>query len=82
MELFDKMQWKVHYCYSHVIGVVCIHLKYALSVDIPMSHNAQNAKKYAGAISKILHGLCVCTGDNPLAKARGSSSHKHAQTIQ
>ena len=32
---------------------------------------------HAGAI-----WLCVCTGDNPLAKDRGLSSRKYAQTIQ
>ena len=29
---------------------------------------------HAGEISKLLYGLCVCTGDNPIAKARGLSS--------
>ena len=33
-------------------------------------------------IIKLLFGLCVCMGDNPLAKARGLSSHTDAQTIQ
>ena len=26
---------------------------------------------HAGTIRKLLYGLCVCTGDNPLAKAPG-----------
>ena len=34
---------------------------------------------HAGAISKLLCGLCVCTGDNPLAKACGLSSPAHTQ---
>ena len=39
---------------------------------------------HAGAIRKVLNGcwLCVCTGDNPLAKARGLSSRPYAQTIR
>ena len=37
---------------------------------------------YAGAKSTVLYGLFVCMGDNPLAKARGLSSHTDAQAIQ
>ena len=37
---------------------------------------------HAGAIRKLLYGLCVCTGDNPLAKARVLSSLTYAQTMQ
>ena len=36
----------------------------------------------AGAIRQLLYGLCACTGDNALAKARGLSSRTYAQTIQ
>ena len=35
---------------------------------------------YCGA-SEIEHGLCACTVDNPLAKARGLSLRKGAQTM-
>ena len=31
--------------------------------------------------SEIEHGLCACTVDNPLAKARGLSLHTSAQTM-
>ena len=37
---------------------------------------------HAAALRKLLYGLYVCTGDNPLAKARGLSSRTYAQTIQ
>ena len=36
---------------------------------------------HTGAISKLEYGSCVCTGDNPLADARGLSSRTDAQTI-
>ena len=35
---------------------------------------------YCGT-SEIEHGLCACTVDNPLAKARGSSLRTGAQTM-
>ena len=34
---------------------------------------------HAGAIRKLLCGLCVCMEDNPLAKACGLFSHTDAQ---
>ena len=34
-----------------------------------------------GATSEIEHGLCACTVDNPLAKARGLSLRTGAQTM-
>ena len=37
---------------------------------------------HAGARRKLLYGLCICTSDNPLAKARGLSSRTDAQTMQ
>ena len=42
--------------------------------------NTKYKKMNAGAISKLLYGFYVCTGDNPLAKASGLSSRTHAQT--
>ena len=46
-----------------------------------ISHNAQSA--HACWCNKaVIVWLCVCTGENPLAKARGLSSHTYAQTIQ
>ena len=36
---------------------------------------------HTGAISKLEYGSCVCTGDNPLADARGLFSRTDAQTI-
>ena len=40
-------------------------------------------KVYTGycGTSEIEHGLCACTVDNPLAKARGLSLRTGAQTI-
>ena len=40
-------------------------------------------KIYTGyhGTSEIEHGLCVCTIDNPLAKARELSLHTGAQTM-
>ena len=32
--------------------------------------------------SEIVHCLCACTVDNPLAKARGLSLHTGAQTMR
>ena len=36
---------------------------------------------HTGAKSKLDYGSCVCTGDNPLADARGLSSRTDAQTL-
>ena len=36
---------------------------------------------YAGAIRKLLYGLCTCTESSPLAKARGLSSRTDAHTM-
>ena len=36
---------------------------------------------YCGGTSEIEHGLCACTVDNPLAKARGLSLRTGAQTM-
>ena len=33
---------------------------------------------HAGTIRNLLHGMCVCAEDNPLAKACGLSSHTDA----
>ena len=40
-------------------------------------------KVYSGycGTSEIEHGLCACTVDNPLAKARGLSLRTGAQTM-
>ena len=40
-------------------------------------------KVYTGycGTSEIEHGLCTCTVDNPLAKARGLSLRTGAQTM-
>ena len=40
-------------------------------------------KVYTGyhGTSEIEHGLCACTDDNPLAKARGLSLRTGAQTM-
>ena len=40
-------------------------------------------KVYTGyhGTSEIEHGLCACTGDNPLAKARGLFLRTGAQTM-
>ena len=36
---------------------------------------------HAGAMSKLLYGLCVCTSDIQLVKARGFSTCTYAQTL-
>ena len=36
---------------------------------------------HAGEIRNLLYGLCVCIGDNLLAKARELSSHTDSQAI-
>ena len=40
----------------------------------------QNVHLHIGAISWLECGLCICTGDNPLAEVRGSSSRTDVQT--
>ena len=55
---------------------------YCTFVDICQSFTSTNSQCNAGAIRMLLCGLCVCTGDNPLANARGLSSRTGAQTIQ
>ena len=51
--------------------------------DIPMFYikylTMHKVQMHAVAIRQLLYGLC--TGDNPLAKARGLSSRTYAQTI-
>ena len=42
--------------------------------------NVQDLRLVIG-ISEIEHGLCACTVDNPLAKARRLSLHTGAQTM-
>ena len=37
---------------------------------------------HAGAIMKLLYGLCVCTRDNPLAIARRLTPCADVETIQ
>ena len=55
-------------------------------VDIPMLNvkyfAMHKVQIHAGAIRQLLYGFCVCTGDNPLAKARGLSSRTDTQIIQ
>ena len=36
-------------------------------------------QSHAGAMRKLWYDLCVCKGDNPLAQARGLSSHTTVQ---
>ena len=43
-------------------------------------HNVQGLHWLCGT-SEIEHGLCACTVDNPLAKARGLSLRSGAQTL-
>ena len=38
-----------------------------------------NELMHACSLSKLLYSWYICTGDNPLAKARGLSSHTDAQ---
>ena len=34
---------------------------------------------HVGALNKILYGVCVCMGNNPLTKARGLPFHTDTQ---
>ena len=68
------------YMYHKVIDIVHVH--------VPQSTDTQSLARiicnvYTGyhGTSEIEHGLCACTVDNPLAKARGLSLHTGAQTM-
>ena len=67
--------WSMMGTFSHTFSIN------ALFIDIPMVNardlDMHKLQMHADAIS-----ICVCTGDNPLAIARGVSSHTDAQTIQ
>ena len=62
-----------------------------ISLVIPLlQDNANFSMKYfamgkvctdKGSIKQLYHGLSACTGDNPLAKARGSSPRTGGQTM-
>ena len=53
----------------------------ALLSDIPMFY-IKYLKMHKVHMKAFIVWLCVCAGDNPLAKARGLSSRTYAQTIQ
>ena len=58
--------FKVTYCNAPFIGISMFYIKY-LTIIISTSANA------AGAIRKLLYGLCICMEDNPHTKAHGLS---------
>ena len=58
--------------YCTYIDIQKFNTKYLVMYKVQM---------HTGAISKLEYGSCVCTGDNPLADARGLSSRTDAQTI-
>ena len=58
--------------YCTYIDIQKFNTKYLVMYKVQM---------HTGAISKLEYGPSVCTGDNPLADARGLSSRTDAQTI-
>ena len=50
----------------------------SLIMGIPPSPEIYTDK---GRIKKLYHGLSTCTGDNPLAKARGLTPRTGGQTM-
>ena len=65
-------------CYMLSFSCTTIH-RYPI---FSTRHSIMN-KVYTGycGTSEIEHGLCACTVDNPLAKARGLSLRTGAQTM-
>ena len=58
--------------YCTYVDIQKFNIKYLITYKVQI---------HTGAISYLEYGSCVCTGDNPLAEARGLSSHTDAQTI-
>ena len=56
-----------------------MHAKLHPFIDSPMSRNAQNAKAW-WCNKQVIVWFCVCTGDNPLAKARGLPARTATKT--
>ena len=75
----------------YYIDVVFIHMHYSCDVCAlcttfhrnPIFSTRYSVKVYTGyhGTSEIEHGLCACTVDNLLAKARGLSLRTGAQTM-
>ena len=75
------VQARLKLCCSHVtIYTYCTFGWYSNALH-QIFHNAQTAHA-CWCKKAIIVWLCVCTGDNPLAKARGLSSCTYAHTIQ
>ena len=49
---------------TSALDILMFYIKYLTICKVQM---------HAGAIRKLFCGLCICTGDNRLAKARGIS---------
>ena len=65
------------------IMMVQIGMLKALFDIAPLSGVSMSQVRHAcWCNKKVIVRLCVCTGENPLAKARGLSSRTYAQTIQ
>ena len=69
---FVRGPWGINMSYCTYIDIQKFNIKYLVMYKVQM---------HTGVISKLEYGSCVCTGDNPLADARGLSSRTDAQTI-
>ena len=57
-------------------------LLYWPTIYVHQISQIQKVQMCAGAISKLLYGVCACTEDRLFAKTRGFSSSTDEQTIQ
>ena len=67
-----KLAYEILVLIATLSDIPIFYIKYLIMHKVHM---------HAGAIRQFLW-LFVCTGDNPLAKARGLPSRTYAQTIQ
>ena len=78
--------------YLHVVNLL-VHV-HSISLvgflfnikEVALLHSAKyfvmhKVQVHNKTISYLVYGSCVCTDDNPLAKARGLSSHTDGRTI-
>ena len=65
----------------NLTNILIAHLNDITIFYIKVSHNVQS-EHVCWCNKKVIVWLCVCTGDNPLAKARVLSFRTHAKTIQ
>ena len=83
---FEKFQPDFHVQYLFTNCAICTILPICTTIHrypIFSTRYSIMCKVYTGycGTSEIKHGLCACTVDNPLAKARGLSLRTGAQTM-